>query len=266
MTMKKILAAGFLLLTSGHLVSGQEYKTKIANTPDQRIVIELPAHGVVIEGYNGNELVIRGTGNIKPEPERAKGLKPIYYGSFDNTGIGLSAIKEGNSLKIEKATRHEIKYNIRVPSKASVLFQQLEFQGDNDIVIHGLEGDLEVKTNQANIQADRLSGAMVANSISGNIEAKFTSLALGKTVAISSIGGNIDIALPPSAKSNLTLKALNGEIYTDFDIEHKGSEKNTGNLRRVSAGNALEGTINGGGTPINLNVVGGDIFLRKANR
>lgn len=263
--MKKNLAACLFLLSLGHLASGQEYKTRVS-APDQRIIFELPAHGVVIEGHAGDELVIKASDSVKPAPERAKGLKPVYYGSVDNSGIGLSVQKEGNTIKIEKATRQEIRYTIKVPAKASVTFQQLEFQGDDDIVIRGLGGDLEVKANQAGIRASGISGAVVANSISGNIEVKFTSLPTGKTVAISTISGDIDMALPAAAKGNLTMKALDGEIYTDFDIQHKGTDKETGSLRKIAGGNTLQGTINGGGTDVRLNVISGDIFLRKVQR
>jgi len=266
-TMKKNLFISAALLFIGNWATAQEYKTKIPNAPGQSIAIELPANGVKIEGYSGDELIIKGSGDMKPVPDRAKGLKPVYYGAVDNTGIGLSAVKEGNVLKIEKSTRQDFKYTFRIPNKVSVQFQQSAFQGNDDLDIQGFEGDIEIKTNQAGVKADKIGGAFVANTISGNIEARFTPLPAGKTVAISSISGDIDIALQANTKASLTLKAIDGEIYTDFDIRQKGPEKNTGSLKKISVGSSLDGTINGGGeTVVNLNVISGDIFLRKSQR
>ncbi len=263
--MKKNLFISAVLLSLGNWATAQEYKTKVPNSPGQSISIELPANGVKIEGYNGNEVIIKGSGSLKPAPDRAKGLKPVYYGSVDNTGIGLSAVKEGNVLKIEKSTRQDFKYTFKVPNKVSVQFHQSAFLGNGDLDIQGFEGDIEIKTNQAGVMADRIGGAFVANTISGNVEVRFENLPVEKTVAISSISGNIDVALPVSTKAALTLGALNGEIYTDFDIQQKGPEKNTGSMKKISVGSSLEGTINGGGgTVVNLNVITGDIFLRKS--
>lgn len=262
--MKKNLIISAMFFFPGYWAAAQEYRIKVPNSPGQSISIELPADGIKIEGYSGDELIIKGSGNLKPAPERAKGLKPVYYGSVDNTGIGLAAIKEGNVLKIEKATRQEVSYTFKVPNKASIQFRQLEFRGYRDLDIQGLDGDIEVKTSQVGVKADRIGGAFVANTITGNIEARFAALSSGKTIAVSSISGNVDVALPANTKANLTISALNGEIYTDFDIRQKGSEKNTGSMKKISVGSSLEGTINGGGgTVVNLNVITGDVFLRK---
>ncbi len=265
--MKKNLMIASALLFFGNLATAQEYRTKVPNSPGQSISIELPTNGVKIEGYSGDELIIKGSGNLKPAPERAKGLKPVYYGAVDNTGIGLSAVKEGNVLKIEKSTRQDFKYTFKVPNKVSVQFQQLEFHGRDDLDIQGIEGDVEIKTNHASVKADKIGGAFVVNTINGNVEARFATLSAEKTVAITSISGDIDIAFPANIKADLTLKALNGEIYTDFDIQQKGPAKNTSSMKKISMGSSIEGTINGGGGPVvNLNVVTGDVFLRKSQR
>lgn len=265
--MKKNLIIASALLLFGKPATAQEYKTKLPNSPGQSISIELPANGVRIEGYSGDELIIKGSGELKPAPDRAKGLKPVYYGAVDNTGIGLSAVKEGNVLKIEQSARQDFKYTFKVPNKVSVQFRQLEFLGHDDLDIQGFEGDIEIKTNHSGVKADKIGGAFVVNTINGNIEARFTALSAKKTVAISSISGDIDVAFPANTKADLTVKSLNGEIYTDFDIQQKGPAKNTGSMKRISAGSSIEGTINGGGGPVvNLNVITGDVFLRKSQR
>lgn len=262
--MKKSIIAACFLCGFGQLAFAQTYKIKIPNSADQRVEIELPATGVLIEGYSGDEVIIKGPDNLKPIPDRAKGLKPIYYGSTDNTGIGLSAEKKGNTLVIQKAVRQEAAYTIKVPSKVSVKYQQLEFNGGDDVVLKGLEGDVEIKTNQVNIKAGKISGSFVANSISGDIEVQLGQASASKTVAVSTISGDIDMTMPAGIKSSLGMKAIQGEIFTDFDIQRVGGERSGSGLPRVGGGNSLEGTINGGGMAVNLSVISGNIYLRKA--
>ncbi len=68
------------------------------------------------------------------------------------------------------------------------------------------------------------------------------------------ISGFIDMALVPSRKADLKMSTISGTIYTDVALEKaKGSR----------GGNAITGAYNGGGIPVELETISGDIFLRK---
>ena len=128
--MKKTLLICVGVLFCLAKVQGQtrEFKTKLANSKDKKVVMEMAAADVKIEGVASDDLVIQASSGFEAPPERAKGLKPLYYTGVDNTGIGLSVTTEGNVVKIEKVTRKEVKYTIRVPKQAGVLFQETNWQ------------------------------------------------------------------------------------------------------------------------------------------
>lgn len=88
-------------------------------------------------------------------------------------------------------------------------------------------------------------------TISGNIEI-FGSTANLKAKTIS---GFVDLSLKPNIGSDLHFKSVTGEIYTDFDISLDA--KSTSYSKKVKT------SINGGGRPIKLESISGDIFLRR---
>jgi hypothetical protein len=259
-SMKKSLLLGIGIMCSATLTHAQEFRTKLANTKDRKVVIEMASSELKIEGYNGDEVVIQASSGYEAPPERAKGLKPLYYSAVDNSGIGLSVTPDGNGLKIEKATRKSIKYTVKLPKEVAILYTEMNWQGGTKLSISNMLGDLEIKTNNSNIELLNVTGPVVANSISGEVKVVYSSLSQEKPTAISTISGAIDISLPALTKSTLKLRSINGEMYTDFDLGLKGTKDG---LSRVGTGSNIDGTTNGGGVEMKLNTVSSDIYIRK---
>ncbi|WP_026630218.1 DUF4097 family beta strand repeat-containing protein [Dyadobacter alkalitolerans] len=260
--MKKILliSMGCLLCLAESIAQTPEYKAKLANSKDKKVTIEMAASQVKIEGYAGDEIVIQTTLGYEAPPERAKGLKPLYYAGVDNTGMGLSVTADASGIKVEKVTRKEAKYTIRIPRQVSVLFQEVNWQGGSKIAISNMDGDLEIKTNGANIQLTNVTGPVVANTTSGDVDVVFSALNQSKPTAISSISGEVDVTLPATAKSTMKLRSINGEMYTDFDL---GTRNTKDGLSKVGGGSNIEGSTNGGGVEMQLNTISGNIYIRK---
>ncbi len=271
--MKKLMLAGLLLGTcllcplpaalaqteeANKTSSTGEFRTKLPNNKEQKVLLLLDGSRVRIEGYDGDEIIIRAPHRTSP-PERAKGLKPLYYSAVDNSGIGLAVTKEGNTLRITKASRYGGEYSIRLPKKVSLQYEQVNW-GGGSIEATALMGDLEVKTNDGSIELSDVTGPIVASSTSGNITVTYTSVEQSKPTAISNISGVIDITLPSSTKGSLKLKSISGEIYSDMEVKMASGREN---LARIGGGNSIEGTLNGGGVEINLNTISSDIFVRK---
>ena len=254
---KQILIFSCLFLTAIY-TQAQEFKQKLANNSNSKIAIELDADNLKIEGHAGDEVIIRG-GNTEPIPEQAKGLKPLYNTNVDNTGLGVAVNLEGGVLKIEKASRKSAKYTILIPNKASVMFTQTNWQG-SVIAINNVEGDLEVKTNNANMKLANVTGPIVASSISGNFTAVFNNVNQSKPCAISLVSGEIDVTLPAATKASLSMKSITGEIYSDLDLNLKTGKDG---LAKVGGGHNITANLNGGGVNLNLNTVSGNVYVRK---
>lgn len=256
--MKKML---LLSATLGWCLSNacaQEYRTKLANNADRKVTIEIDAGPVKVEGHNGDEVIITASGYEAP-PERAKGLKSLYSAAVDNSGIGLAVTPTNGGLTIEKATRKDITYTIRLPRKVGVLYQQTNWRGGS-LSISNMDGDLELRTTNANIDLNNVTGPVVANSTSGEINVVYGNISQQKPTAISTVSGEVDVTLPASAKTNLQLRSVTGEMYTDFDLAVKNEKDG---MKKVGGGNHIDGATNGGGVAVKLTTVSGNIYLRK---
>lgn len=256
-TLRASLLLGALALPA-HLFA-QEYATKFSSRQDRKVVLELDGD-VTIEGYDGDELVIRGDG-YEPPPKRADGLRAVYNSAIDNTKLGL-AVESGvnNTIRVVKASRREVNYVVRVPRQTNVAYTQPNWIGGGKVIVRGISGNVEATTKNSELDLTNLTGAVVVSSTSGDVTISLPSLRAGAENAISLVSGNLDVTLPASAKANLKMRSVTGEIYTDFDLV---MAQKADHLHRVG-GQTVEGTIGGGGPAFSLNTISGDIYLRKA--
>lgn len=236
------------------------YRNKLGNNKGNKVIIMMQNSDVKVLGHNSDEVVIEAAGHKAP-PARAAGLKPLYNQAEDNTNMGLSVTKEGNTLTVVKASRHDGRYTIRVPKNASVMYEETNWTG-GDLSIADLDGEIELKLNNGNATLTNITGPLVANTTSSDMIVKFSNLNQSKPSAISTVAGTVDIHLPANTKANFKLKTIQGEIYSDFDMNIARDGKS--NLPRVSGGNNIEGRTNGGGVEMNLYTISGDMYIRKS--
>jgi hypothetical protein len=246
----------FFLATTG--VFSQEYR---APMNAQKIRLILHNTEISIEGHDSNELVITASGYEAP-PERADGLRPLYSGGTDNSGIGLSINEESGQLTVMKVGRNDVDYDFKIPKNTTVIIEEVNYSG-GDIDMKNLAGEIEVKTTNSDVRMKDVSGPIVANSVSGDIDVIFTAVNQEKPASITIVSGDVDITLPGQTPANLRLGSVSGEVYTNFDIQVEGSE-NENDMIRMSMGRPIEGTINKGGVDMRVKTVSGNIYLRKS--
>lgn len=272
--MKK-LAISLLVMTTGYFVLAQnEYKTEMQNSPDSRIEIQIGSQNVTIIGHDKNEIIITTdfAGEYvdepvkhKKAPERAAGLQPISASASDNTGVGLVVDKDENSfsvLKMSKNARNK-SYKFMVPNKAKLMIHDIHAEVNTTYIVNDYKGEVEINALNSQIKMNNVSGPVVANATNGNVEISFTKVTPDKPNSILSVNGYVDVSLPKDVAANLQLHTVNGEAYTDWEIDvDKDATSAMPIVAEMNMFN-IEGTINGGGIPISIQSVNGDIFLRK---
>jgi hypothetical protein len=273
--MKK-LAISLILVLVGQIVLAQnEYKTEMKNSPDSRIEIQVGSETVHIIGHDKDEIFIttdfsgeyvdEPSKQKKKTPERAAGLKPLTMDASDNTGIGLVVEKEEDSfsvLKISKNARNKT-YTFYVPNKAKLAVNDIHAQIETTYTIENYKGEVEIMALNSQIEMKNISGPVVANATNGNVEIVFSKLTPDKPNSILSVNGYVDVSLPKDVGADLQLHTVNGEAYTDWDINvDKDASVAMPVIADMNMFN-IEGTINGGGIPISIQSVNGDIYLRK---
>ena len=253
--MKKIISALSITLAISAMVIAQDYTKAFSGN---KLEVSISNAQVDIEGYDGTEVQIYGL-DIDETPDRAKGLKPLYYSGEDNTGIGLSVIESNGVLKIEKVSKRDGDYIIKIPRKMNIIIEETTWNGDGFKVMN-IEGDVEIYAKGSDIEFRNVSGSIVAETTNGDILAVLDQLNQQKQSSIKSTNGFVDITLPSDTKADLNLKSTNGDIYTDFDLEKEGSSSSKWNSW---SSHNYNGKANGGGVKLYLASINDDVFLRK---
>lgn len=237
-------------------LAAQEYKIEASSG---KVIFKNFSGDLPIEGYQGNQIVISSGNEQVTTPERAKGLKPVYPAGTDNTGMGLSAVKTGNTVTITCLLPfgRGTGYTIRVPENLSVeLESSCEYA--NNVNVTGLKNEIVIKTCH-NIDLKNITGPVVLSSISGDINVAFGSSLSDKPSSINAISGDVDITLPSKAPVSIGMSTINGGFYSDFDIAE--TQKN---MKRIGGSN-LDFDLNGGGFKFDVVTVTGNVYLRKGN-
>lgn len=187
-------------------------------------------------------------------------------------------------FQISKPCR--VEYTVRVPGpcalRASNVEGGLEVSGlegafdcenvSGDIALRGLSGVVRVRTVSGSVRGERLNLTQVlavetvsgdvrltecqlpavrGSTVSGNLMAD-TPLAAGP-YAFHSVSGDVRMHVPGGAACTALMKTLSGRIRTDLPAH--GGQRRHGRARL---------DVNGGGTPIRLESVSGDLSILRA--
>ncbi|MET0464702.1 MAG: DUF4097 family beta strand repeat-containing protein [Chitinophagaceae bacterium] len=268
--MKYFLILLYPIFLAGLKANAQK-EFKKALTGISRVEIETETNIRIIKS-TGNEIKITAgctdCGNTganvryddtqKEEDEKAKGLKAIYPGGTDNTGVGMLQQQNGGVLKLKDLMSHLKREGLTISLPASVALY-LDAGSLGHITVDDWSGELELKTNVGEIKLKKVTGPVTAHSATGDIEADFSTLNQEAPISLASSTGNIEVFLPSTVKASIEMKSTMGGVYSNFDLVKQRED----GLKPVSGHRAITGDINNGGVKVSLKASTGNIYLKK---
>lgn len=209
---------------------------------------------IILKTHSANELLIKSGPEIKT-PERAKGLKLVGEGGTDNTNIGFSVVQDGNTLIIHNLRKNK-KGEIYLPASQNIAVKST---WNGDIEIDGFSGEIEADAQlNGSVKILNINGPVTANSLNGELQVTFEKVTQDSPISLYSTNGAVDVSLPGNTPANLALSTLNGNVYTDFEVQ----AENKNGLKSV-LGRDIKASINGGGVKISMKSTNGNMYLRK---
>jgi hypothetical protein len=195
------------------------YKTKFSGA-NKRVIMDIDAKQLDIEGYNGDEIIITAT-DVPNVPKEADGLRPLSAGGVDNTNVGLSAYPNGDVLKINVVLKGKALYKIKMPKELALVVKKRNSCSCNEtgMSIMGMEGSIEVNTNYEDITLTNVSGPVVANSSQGKIKVIYDDKMPDKPSSIVSYNDNVDVTVSEKAKVLFSISSADGNMFTDLDLK-----------------------------------------------
>ena len=225
--------------------------------------VEVVSGSITVRGANRRDVQIE----VRPraaEPDSASttagGLRRLQQTP------SFSVEEEGNVVSVEVDTPNRpIDFELQVPARANL---KLGTVNGGNLLVEGVEGELEIQNVNGSITLTNVGGAVVANTVNGFVRATLTRVLPDKAMAFTSLNGAIDVTLPATVKANLKLRSDRGDVFTDFDLQQRptpAAPAQTGGRRtRIEIDRFIYGAINGGGPDIEMRTFNGTVHVRRA--
>lgn len=246
-----LLAATCLLGTVSGVSVAQNEITLAFSDPTRpgRVEANVVDGGITIQGYEGSEVRILVQDDEGPVTEVPEGLTRILGNA------SFSASEDNNVVTIRAGWDEEAFLTIRVPFRTALVLDVT----DGDVEITGVQGGVELNAADGDVTLRDVSGPVLVSALDGDIRATLSELPPQEPTSLSALDGDIDLTIPSGSMVTATLRALDGEIFTDFDIDFDGGGPADSDSRTI------RGTINGGGLEVGVQAMDGDIFLRRGD-
>ncbi len=127
--------------------------------------------------------------------------------------------------------------------------------GSGDIVLTDVQGEIGVNSGSGSIQMVDVNGKVGANTASGDIDVGFAGSG-NEPLSLNTASGDIQVRFDSEVNADLDVRTLTGDINLDG-----GFGINVRNTQPV--GKEARGRIGGGGRPIKINTMSGDITITQ---
>ena len=215
---------------------------------------------VTLMGTDKGKLTIHMEGEKAKLPEKAKGLKILNpEGLEDNTGLGLSVVKEGDKYTVQKVSKKAgNRYVFHIPEGYMVHFESSSWNAGK-LIIKDVKAELDVSANYNKVELSGVTGPMAIHSVYGSINADFSSVSQDGPISLYSVYQDVDVSIPSSAKVSFGLNVSYGDVYSDLDVTYPTPKDGMRNL----SSKKLEAILNGGGVNFTIKSGYNNIYLRK---
>lgn len=204
------LAAAFLARAEDE---GSTATVKLS-APDKpaTLSLDVPWADIRITGVDGDTVTVESTLNQR----NSKPVRPGALRRLDNE-VSFELAEKDNVVTLSLAGDnpwggHDAEFKISVPRSIAL---NLKTDAGGDLVVKGVEGDVEINNMNGEVLLDGLVGSAVINTMNGEVRVIYAK-APQKPISITSMNGEVDLRLPGDTKANIRMRTHNGSILTDF--------------------------------------------------
>lgn len=228
--MKKLIFLTVIISWTTFSFAQEKNEYKVKDFPGN-IYISGSVGGLIIEGYDGNDVIIEAEATDHKVPEKAKGLKLVTPGGIDNTGLGINV--ENQQIQETPGTSNLVinfpndnkffkNYRIKIPAQNNLNIKadtKNIFVINTLVTVNSMAGELEINCTWCDINVTDFSGNIVSNTSFGETYIEFSKYETSKPSYINGSNKDIEVILPSKVKADVRLSGGAGNTFTDFDLE-----------------------------------------------
>jgi hypothetical protein len=236
------LIAGLAAAPLARADEGSTATVKLSDPAKATFMLDMPWADIRIVGVDGDTVTVESSLNQK----NAKPTRPGALRRLDNE-VSFELTEKDNVVTLNLAGDnpwggHDAEFKISVPRAIAL---NLKTAAGGDLVVKGVEGDVEIDNMNGEVLLEGLHGSAIINTMNGEVRAIYAK-APQKPISITSMNGEIDLRLPADTKANIKMRTHNGSILTDFseDVLKTKSEggKSSGYSYSYSTGSDASAT------------------------
>jgi DUF4097 and DUF4098 domain-containing protein YvlB len=258
--MKRSLALAGLSLAVCALACAQDYTGNRIVVPGRNgshahtVEANVVSGSIVVKAGSGNDVIVE-TGGGRARSSADSHTPPGMHRIDRPWNAGLQVEERGDVIHVDVSPRGSgDNLSITVPANMSLKLHTVH----GSVTADGVHGEVDAESTHGDITLTNISGTVVAGTVHGSLKVSMNQVDESKPLAFNTMNGEIDVTLPADVKASVKLRALRGEIWSDFEVKLAGG---TTMARRSST--TMNGTINGGGVNATFYTVNGKITIRK---
>jgi hypothetical protein len=253
------------------IVNSETGNAEIHIIRSARTRADLEHHKIEVK-QDGNGLVVRGV--QEPEDRRGQNIQVDHHVMLKlprRIDLSISSIsgwiKVGDvdgETRINSISGSAKIGNVSGKLQVSSISGSLNIANvDADVRVNSVSGSLElgnvggearVSGISGNVGLGQVNGSLEVLSVSGGLKATLLSLS-PQGIHITSVSGSIEINFKSDVNADFTANSISGEVYLDVPNVIRESEEKSPNVRA---------RIGGGGAPISISSVSGNIRLTRS--
>ena len=269
-----------LLAASSVGAAEKKFERSFTVSPGGSLVVEADSASVHVSGGDTNQVTVRMSARGSEEDLANMKLDAVQKGD----GVTVTMRRQAGGWFNWKSWNGEAHIEVTVPQRYGINIhtgggkvELTDFTGSatlrtsgGDIVAKNVNGNVEAHTSGGGIFADTIRGEMDAATSGGDVrllkvdgkiagrtsggDVQCSLVGVNRGISVSTSGGSIEVTLPRATTANIEAKTSGGEFTSEIPVA----------ITRIQEGH-VQGSINGGGQPIDVRTSGGDITLRAAN-
>ena len=214
---------------------------------------DLEYHKIEVE-QTGNGLIVRGI--QEPEQRQRENIQVNHHVILKlPRRIDLKVSSVSGSLKVGDVDGETQVNSISGSGYIGNIGGKLQVSSiSGNLDVGNVGGDARVNSISGNLGLGQVNGSLDVSSVSGGLNATLLSLS-PKGIHIRSVSGSIEIGFKSEINADFNAESISGQGYLNVPNVIRENEDNSSNVRA---------RIGGGGTPISISSVSGNIRLKQS--
>lgn len=239
---------GPVVITNGDSATAEVQIIRTARTRE-----DLEYHKIEVE-QSGNSLVVRGV--QEPEQRQRDNVQVNHRVVLKlPRSIDLKVSSVSGSLKVGDVDGPTVVSSISGSANIGNVGGKLQVSSiSGNLDVGNVGADARVNSISGNLGIGQVNGSLNVQSVSGSLKTTLVSLS-PQGIHIRSVSGSIEIGFKSAVNADFDAESVSGQVYLEVPNVVRESDERSPNVRA---------RIGGGGTPISISSVSGNIRLTQS--